>query len=201
MEGPFTILGVGLSGYTALAPLIEKYQKDKAIRDELVNALGEDIRNYKCAFDDLHQISEDELMPSLEAFKVEGGSSKDKVNAVIVSVSDMYTAYGKIIDQFVRLSEDCKGVARNSAFMNDLMKYNSFIHDYVSQMARMATGKGTVKVDRDFYTFVRMHEKKAFEKVKDQTVEDSVEKIEGYIEIINKQIKPFMSKSTITRAN
>jgi hypothetical protein len=201
MEGPFTILGVSLSGYTVLYPLIEKYQKDKEIKDELVNALGEDIRNYKNTFDDLHQIGEDVLMPSLEAFKAEGGSSKDKVNSVIFSVTEMYTAYGKIIDQFVKLAEDCKGIALNSAFMSDLMKYNSFLHDYVSQMGRMATGKNTVKIDKDFYTFVRMHENKVFLKIKDKEVDDATEKVKAYVKIVNNQIKPFISTSTISRVN
>ena len=201
MEGPFTILGVGLSGYTVLFPFIEKHQKDKRVRDRLISALGEDIRSYKRAFDDLNQIGEDILMPLLEAFNTEEWSPKDKVNFVITCVSDMYITYGKLIDQFVTLAEDCKSVTLNSAFMNDLMNYNSFVHDYVSQMGRMTTGKKTVKVDRDFYMFVKMHENRAFSKINDKEVDKAVEEMRKYVKIVNNQIKPFVSKSTISRAN
>ena len=143
MEGLFSVLGVSLSGFNIVLPRIEKYRKNRQIKDELANALGEDIKKYKSAFDDLKQIKNDLLMLSLEAFK-DGVSSRDKVNAVVDSVSQLYTVYGKIINQFIRLAEDCKGVSLNSAFMDDLKKCDSFLHDYVFQMVRMPTNLGTV---------------------------------------------------------
>src|SRR5674476_128735 len=108
MEDPFTILGVSLSGFNILLPMVEKYQKDRAIRDELLNALGENVHKYKAAFDDLSQIREDLLMPSIDAFKA-GEASREKVTAVVDSLTQLFTAYGKIINQFIILTEDCKG--------------------------------------------------------------------------------------------
>jgi hypothetical protein len=62
-----------------------------------------------------------------------------------------------------------------------------------------ATGKGEVKIDNAFFTFVKMHEDKAFPKLRTKDSELLLEKMKDYVKLVNHQIKPFLSKSTINR--
>jgi hypothetical protein len=66
-------------------------------------------------------------------------------------------------------------------------------------MGNMATDKGTVKVDKSFFYFMRTYEGKTYSKIDNKEVDVVVECAREYVRIINSRIKPFVSNSIIKR--
>ncbi len=199
METPVSVISIALNSYKALREEVDKYTRNKQVKEELFHALSTDVESFSFAFEVMKDVEDTMLMPSLDAFKI-GDSTPSKINAVVESTSEMYFAYSKILEYFINLAEACKSVTNNPAFMKHLMDANQFLFDFVNQMALMAKGKGKVVIDKSFYYFVKLYEGKIYPKVGSKDVDELVEVARDYVKLVNNRIKPFVKRSSIKRS-
>ena len=199
MESPLSVVSILLNSYKTLRKEVETYSRNKKVKEELLNALSSDIESFSFAFDVLADVEDTMLMPSLEAFKM-GDSTPSKINAVVESCTEMYFAYARLMEYFVKLAEACKSVTQNPAFMKHLMEANQFLFDFVNQMALLSKLKGKVVIDKDFFYFVRLYEKQMSPQVANEDVDSLVEVARDYVKLVNNRIKPFIRKSSIKRS-
>jgi len=197
MESPFSVFSVVLDLFKSLSDEVKKYQRAKQVRESLFNVLGDKIRTYLVVFEELAIIANKKFLSTLELIK--DAPTSFQINTLVDCISDMQLKYAKIIQVFINLAEDCRQVSLNQAFMERLKESNALLYDFVNIMARTVTGKGHIVIDDEFLGFFKLYKGEIYKKIDVGNVDEAVEKLEGFVKIIENKIKPYIGKALIKR--
>jgi hypothetical protein len=175
---------------------IGKFQRKKKTREQLLNALGNEIESYVNAFDNLGKTGKEQLLPLLQSLAYK--PPIPRINQIVNAMADMQIQFSKIIQSLMKLAEGCKQVSSYEAFMKHLMEADDVLYDFVKMMAKTVIDD-TMLIDSNFYRFFKLHGDEITKNINATDIDKAVKELKFYIDIIKKQVKPHVRRAWITR--
>lgn len=196
MEGSLSVLSTVVRLSERLVDEVKKYQRHKKTKEQLFGALEDEIRTSFNHFEELATIGE-ELLPLLDS--IETTLAVSMVNPIVECTSDIQFTYSKILQDVIKLAKGCKQVSLNEAFMKHLEESSASLHDFVLRMAGLIRRGDSILMDDNFYRFFKLYEDEIFNEIEVGDVDEVSKAFERYIKIIEKKVKPTISRAKIRR--
>lgn len=185
LYGPFIDVGERIHNFQ------QKRKRIHEAKDQLVDALDAELKNYQMLHDHFGQVSKEKLIPALHQVGDDPGPTQ--MLRVLDSFSDVPKLYTESIKCFIDLAKACNEVSGREAFMGSLREGSNFSYDFVRTMSDAYVAKNTVRIDGRFFRFFRLYKKdilKAYKKAYGSFTLSDEDKAE--IELLRKRAITFV---------
>ena len=186
-------LSIPLEPFLRLKNWWDEREKQKGVKEQLLNSLDAQIITYSESFEALGHLGVNELIPLLDSIKI--GPTTNQKNRFMILYTKIIDSYATIIDSFINLANGCKLISINPGFMDDLKDGSSFLYDFVIRMADSVTEKKVVVMDDRFYMFLKLYKKEFTKNIKKKDVKQATEYMKPYVSKIKNVIAPSIARS------
>jgi len=191
-----------------LLSFVTRYKKKKETQDKLVNALEYESGFYLDSFEEASVVSQ-EILPLFEDIKKE--ITLHDTHEVFNALIPLPLAKSDLIKAFVNTAKACEEISYNPAFMDDLMKYDRIVFDFIEIMKESYSRENNKAIiDGKYYRFFQIYGKaimkdiglksKDFERVFDEA-KPTLDKIKRFVKFVknSKNRKVLANKETRKR--
>lgn len=193
MSSVIPVLSSLLSPLEKLGKEIKKYQTKRKTQNRILNALGDEIKDYIDIFDQISAASENQVLPILQSIK--GMPTVHQMNELLAGLLQMPLMFSQLIKSFIKLAKACSEVSVNRGFMESLKESSLFLYDFVDRMKDTYIGENTIRIDGRYYRFFKVYQDQIFKEIKEEDLEKAVDEVKGYV----KKIKHYVDKTSFVK--
>lgn len=182
--------------FSRLFNWVSKKQDVKASKRKFFRAIRDECRLYAESVDALVSINE---MTLFMLDKLNENADKDLINQIVLSSATFIKRYADLINSYVSLSFAIKEYSVNEDLMTKLQEYDGFLYDFVCRISDTVIDYKYVKVGREYFRFLKSDEDKSFADITQKDIDEGVNEMKRYVEIIKKKLVPALKLMSIRR--
>jgi len=179
MSGLVTAVSSPFNLMIRLLDIINKYKKKKKTESRFIKAFENEIKTYINVYEQIAEISEEEIMPILES--VEDSFSVHKMNELFECMSKMPLMCAELVKAFLSFAKASSEVWVIKGFMDDLKDNNIVLYDFVFTMKNAYVEENRVNLDGKYYRFFKTYEDDIFEKVEIENLDEIIGQLRRHV--------------------